>query len=220
MIKKIYYWFHKIISRPEERGEYSSGYWQDIVRRNALGLFDGGWKNVLEVGCGEGLFLTELASSRKDVYFCGVDNWKDILKKAEARINKKGIKNIELYEADAASLPFEDSYFDAVYCINVIFNLKSLDTVEKTIDEMARVCKIGGKIIFDIRNSANPFLYLKYRLAPLYDETVKNLPLVTYKEKDILPILDGSGLKISRKLYIGSLVKKIAPLIILEAVKR
>lgn len=220
MLKKLYYWFHRKTSKLEERGEYSSGLWQDKVRKEALKLCRDSRGRLLEVGCGEGLFLVELASVNKDMQIYGIDNWPEILKKADKRIKAKGIKNVRLSLAEAISLPFKDSYFDIVVCINVIFNLDSLGHVKEVLKEIARVCKKGGKIIFDFRNRKNPFLYFKYKLAPFYDQTVKDLPLKTYKLEEIRLLLENLGLKIKRQTTVGFPIKIVAPIIILELEKR
>jgi len=36
LIKEMYYWLHRRMSRPEERWEYSSGHLKDMVRAEAL----------------------------------------------------------------------------------------------------------------------------------------------------------------------------------------
>lgn len=220
MLHKIYYWFHRKSSKSEERGEYSSGYWQDKVRRDALKLCRDTKGKLLEVGCGEGLFLAELALVSKDIQIYGIDNWPEILKKADKRIKAKGIKNVRLSLAEAISLPFKDSYFDIVVCINVIFNLDSLGHVKKVLKEIARVCKKGGRIIFDFRNRKNPFLYFKYKLVPFYDRTVKDLPLKTYNLEDMRLLSENLGLKIKRQTAMGFPIKIVAPIIILELEKR
>lgn len=220
MLHKIYYWFHRKSSKSEERGEYSSGYWQDRVRRDALKLCRDTKGKLLEVGCGEGLFLTKLTLVSKDMEIYGIDNWPEILKKGDKRIKAKGIKNVRLSLADAISLPFKDSYFDTVVCINVIFNLESLNIVKKVLNEIARVCKKGGRIIFDFRNRKNPFLYFKYKLAPFYDQTIKNLPLKTYNLEDMRFLSESLGLKITNQIAIGFPIKSVAPIIILELERR
>lgn len=219
MLKEFYYWFHKTISRPQERGEYSSGYWQDMVRTNALKLCESLDGNILEVGCGEGLFLTRLALAHKDKQIYGIDNCEDILQKADRRLKEKNIENVKLSCADATSLPFEDSYFDTVVCINVILNLDSIDVVKKALREITRVCKKEGKVIFDFRNSKNPLLYLKYKLASYYDKTVENLPLKTYRLEEILSLVEELDFKTIRKINLGFPLKRPAPIIILELKK-
>lgn len=218
-IQRIYECIRRFSSNPEERGEYSAGHWQAQIRQEVLRMVHSDSESVLEVGCGEGLFLAQVASTYEKMQVFGVDNWKDILLKAERRIQEKHIGRVKLFQADAASLPFEDCYFDTVVCVNVIFNLKSNEVVNGVLKEMSRVCKNSGRIIFDFRNAWNPLVYLKYKLAPYYDPTVKNLPLKTFRLEQIRSFLNKAGLKITRQEHIGSMIKSLAPIIIIEAKK-
>jgi len=190
MLKKIYSWLHAKISVPQERGEYSSGLWQDVIRREVLSkCSDMGKARVVEIGCGEGLFLTKLAASNRGAQLWGVDNDGDRLKAAEAKTNQLGFGNVKFLLEDATKLSLKDGYFDKVVCINVLFNLPSVDHVIKALGEMNRICKTSGRIIFDFRNGSNPLLWLKYSLARFYDETVRFLPLKTYTLRQIESIL-------------------------------
>lgn len=220
MLKKLYHWFHRKTSKPEERGEYSSGHWQEMVRAEALELCRCDEGNVLEVGCGEGLFLAKLAQEKRDLDIYGVDIWKDILDKAKKRLQENNITNVKLSHMDASSLGFEDEFFDIVVCINVFFNLPSEEQFCASLGEIARVCKKGGKVIFDIRNSMNPFLWVKYKLAKYYDETVKDLPLKTYRLKKVTLTLKQHNFEIINKVYIGFPHSALAPVIIIEARKK
>lgn len=208
------------MSRPEERGEYSSGHWQEMVRAKALELCRRDEGNVLEVGCGEGLFLAKLAQEKRDLDIYGVDIWKDILDKAKKKFEENNITNVKLHHCDASSLIFENNFFDVVVCINVFFNLPSEGIFYKSLQEISRVCKSGGKIIFDIRNSMNPFLWVKYKLAKYYDETVKDLPLKTYRLKKVTLTLKQHNFEIINKIYIGFPHSLFAPIIIIEARKK
>lgn len=218
MLNKIYYWFHRLSSKPQERGEYSSGVWQDRIRRESLKLCRYSKGRIIEIGCGEGLFLNELALHNKDSQIYGIDNCKDRLDKASRNLRDKNIKNACLFKANALYLPFKNNYFDCVICINVIFNLESLTMVKNVLNEISRICKKDGRVILDFRNKENPFLYLKYKFAPLYDQTVRNLPLMTYRLEDMRLFLEEAGLKIVSQISIGFPIK-IAPVIILETQK-
>ena len=220
MIKKIYYWFHKKMSRPEERGEYSSGHWQDIVREKALGLSGHDEGNILEIGCGEGLLLTKLAQNKPDLNIYGVDIWEEILQKAKKRLQENNITNVKLSHMDASSLDFEGGFFDIVVCINVFYNLPSEELLSASLGEIARVCKKGGKAIFDIRNSMNPFLWVKYKLAKYYDETVKDFPLKTHRLNKVTSLLKQHNFEIINKVYIGFPRSVFAPIVIIEARKK
>ncbi len=219
MIKKVYYWLHKKMSRPEERGEYSSGRWQDMVRTKVVELAGNRGKDILEVGCGEGLFLCKISQKNPELKIFGLDNWGEIIFKADKRIQDNNLQNISLIQGDASSLPFKNESFDTVVCINVFFNLPSEEVFRAGFKEIARVCKSKGSLIFDIRNAANPLLYFKYKFAKYYDETVKNLPLRTYKLSKIKACLKENNFKPVNKINIGFPNNNFAPIMILEAEK-
>lgn len=221
MIKKIYVWLHKKTSKVEERGEPSAGVWHNRVRQEVIDLCQKSKGRLLEVGCGEGLFLANLALDNSQLDVFGVDNHMSDLLRTKRRGEKKESGNIRLVHGDAMNLPFGDGSFDRIVCVNTFFNMESIDAVRHALEQMARVCKKKGRITFDFRNSANPFVRLKYKLAPCYDPTIREqgLPLNTYSIKHIREILDGLNLKIVSKTCVGFPVKALAPIIIMEAEK-
>ncbi len=206
---------------PEERGQPSGGWWHNMVRQKVVSLtskYDG---RILEVGCGEGLFLLKIALLNRQAAIFGFDRDLDKLFCARSKFEEKKLHNIRLCYSDATCIPFKDGYFDTVVCINTFLNMDSIDSVEQVLREMARVCKRDGKVIFDFRNSRNPFLNLKYALAPYYDATIKSnkLPLKTYSPARIRGILNDINLRIVNKTYMGSFIRIISPIIIIEARK-
>ncbi len=219
MIEKVYYWLHQRTSRLDEQGEYSSGYWQDMIRQNAKEMCREHKGRLLDVGCGEGLFLARAVQEFPDMEFWGVDEWSGILARAEKRV--KPLKpGVTFMEADASSLPFDDNYFDTVVCVNVFFNMESIDKVRQSLREIARVCKPGGSVIFDFRNSLNPLLVMKYKFAAYYDETVKDLPLNSYSPGSIRTILNALGFGIVQERPLSFPIKLLAPIFMIEAVKK
>jgi ubiquinone/menaquinone biosynthesis C-methylase UbiE len=202
------------VSRPEERGEYSAGYWQGRVRREALALCRDAKGRLLEVGCGEGLFLAQVSEGNRGIEIFGIDNDEARLMAAANRL-----RNANLSVQDAGNLSFEDDYFDTVVCINVLFNMGSMEEVRRTLGEMRRVCKKDGSIIFDFRNSENPLSSVKYRLAKYYDDTIRNLPLRTYSTRDIEGILRDLGMAIADRKNISSIFPFPAAVIVVKANK-
>jgi ubiquinone/menaquinone biosynthesis C-methylase UbiE len=220
MLKKIYYWLHDRLSKPEERGEVSAGRWQSAVRTGGSALLDGAVAGtILEVGCGEGLLLKELAKAHPAASLFGVDIRADQLSRARDRMGPADIARVRLLEADATKLPFEDGYFDAVVCINVLLNLPSEAIADKVLCEIARVSKKGAGFIFDIRNKANPIVRLKYRLVKYYDETVDSDHLRTYSVCEIRKKLDALGFSIEKTVSIGFPKGSFAPIIMIRAKK-
>jgi ubiquinone/menaquinone biosynthesis C-methylase UbiE len=216
MIFGLYYRLHRFLSRRDERGEYSSGVWQDKIRSQTLPLCLSGGDRILEVGCGEGLFLGQLAQADPRFKLWGVDNSVERIEQARKRLAGKDAR---LSAQDATQLSFGNESFDTVVCVNVFFNMPSIEAVNKTLAEMRRVCKTGGTIIFDFRNARNFLLAIKYRLAPFYDKTVKDLPLKTYHARQFQAMLDPIRVKMIQQIAIGFPVKAMAPIILIKAQK-
>ncbi len=219
MFTKIYYWFHSLTSDSKERGEYSSGHWQAMIRRQALNSSKGIEGNVLEVGCGEGLFLVRLAREKPKLNIYGIDNNISRLSEAESKIKKNEINNVNLSCQQAEKMSFSDEYFDAVFCINVFFNMNSLEDVKKALREVSRVLKPSGKFIFDFRNKRNLLLKIKYSLAKFYDPTVKNLALKTYTIEEINEALMQAKFKSNKLIPLGFPKNNLAPIFVVSAQK-
>ena len=222
MLRNFYYWFHREISKkPEERDEPSGGWWHNRVRREAVNLCQKCKGSLLEVGCGEGLFITRLAVLNPQLEITGIDSNRKKLLNTEKRCEEKQLKNVMLIYGNAVNLPFEDEQFETIVCINTFFNMESIDIANDVLTQMVRVCRRKGRVIFDFRNSLNPFLRLKYKLAPYYDPTVKEdrLPLNTYNPKHIETILRELNLAVVNKVFIGFPKNVLSPIIIIDAKK-
>ncbi len=219
IFEKIYYFLRDLSSQPQERGERSAGFLQDKIRRAALAICAKSSGRLLEVGCGEGLFLSQLAKLNPKLEISGVDSWPEILARARERFGKDKVTQIRLFEAKAGLLPFEDNYFDAVVFINVLICIGSQEDVKAAIKEMRRVAKPAAKLVIEFRNSRNALLKLKYRFAKFYDATTRDHPLKTYDEDDVVGLLRENGFDVERIQYIGFFIKKLAPVIIIEAQK-
>ena len=104
---------------------------------------------ILEVGIGTGLSLPYYSS---DVRLCGVDISEPMLRKAEQRVAELGLSNVELLAVmDAEQLDFPGDSFDVVVAQYVI---TTVPNPEATLDEFARVLKLGGEIVLVSRVGA------------------------------------------------------------------
>ncbi len=97
-------------------------------------------ERVLEVGVGTGI---NLSLYPKDAAITGIDYTASMLEKARERAAR--MQNTRLLQMDAADLKFADNSFDIVYAPYLISVVP--DPV-KVAQEMRRVCRPGGRIIF------------------------------------------------------------------------
>lgn len=97
---------------------------------------------LLEVGVGTGI---NAVMYPKSIDVTGIDFSASMLEKARDRVLRKGMTNIRLLQMDAQDLKFDDDTFDIVYAPYLISVVP--DPV-KVAQEMRRVCKPGGRIIF------------------------------------------------------------------------
>jgi demethylmenaquinone methyltransferase / 2-methoxy-6-polyprenyl-1,4-benzoquinol methylase len=126
--------------------------------REALGLSAG--ERVLDVAAGTGVSTEELATH---AYAVGVD-----LSLGMLRAGYPKRPHIPLLAGDAGVLPFRDATFDAV---TISFGLRNVVDVEGALRELARVTKVGGRLV--ICEFSSPTLpafrtvYLSYLMRAL-----------------------------------------------------
>ena len=109
-----------------------SGYYAPIAEKVCDLIAPAAPHTVLDAGCGEGYYLTQLQTRLPDAEFAGIDISKDAVRFAAVR-NKRAL----WFTGTAAALPFPDAQFD---CILSMFAL----TVEQ---EFARVLKPAGRYL-------------------------------------------------------------------------
>lgn len=100
-------------------------------------------EKVLDVGCGPGFLLAEMAEEVGVLgKVVGVDISADMLALAHARCASTA--TIEIKEANALALPFEEKFFDAVISTQVYEYVRDM---RGALAEAARVLRGGGRLL-------------------------------------------------------------------------
>jgi demethylmenaquinone methyltransferase/2-methoxy-6-polyprenyl-1,4-benzoquinol methylase len=99
---------------------------------------------VLDVASGTAAVAIELACTAPERTVVAVDQSTDMLAAGRARVERAGLGDrIELREARAESLPFDDAEFDA---LTFTYLLRYVDDPGATLRELARVVRPGGVV--------------------------------------------------------------------------
>ncbi len=97
---------------------------------------------VIDLGTGTGRILELLAGSSAVAW--GIDQSRDMLNVARANLEKVGLKNAQVRQADIYALPFADASADLISIHQV---LHYLDDPQRALLEARRILKAGGKMI-------------------------------------------------------------------------
>jgi ubiquinone/menaquinone biosynthesis C-methylase UbiE len=116
-----------------------SGGWARILEAFAGFVDAQPGQRVLDVGCGPGALVRLLA--RRGCRAVGVDADPSMVARAEELA--AGLPGAEFRPGSVLALPFEAGTFDVVTATNVIFLLPEPVAGLK---EMARVCRVGGRV--------------------------------------------------------------------------
>ena len=155
--------------------ERSMGRWS---RRLAPGFlaFAGLGESVLDVGCGPGSLLEELAASNGPRRIVGIDASPLYAAAARERLRDR---RVVVLAADACALPFPDASFDAALSQLV---LQFVPDPDGALAEMARVVRPGGTVAAAVWNSEGgmPHQRMFWDTAALVDPAAAKLRARTF----------------------------------------
>ncbi|HMG55733.1 MAG TPA: class I SAM-dependent methyltransferase, partial [Kofleriaceae bacterium] len=113
---------------------------------DAMGLTPGA--QVLDVGCGYGRHAMELAA--RGFHIVGLDLSTPLLVRGGEEAHRRGL-TINFVRGDMRELDF-DSQFDGAYCLFSTFGYFDDETNKKTVSNIARALRPGGRMLIEILN--------------------------------------------------------------------
>jgi ubiquinone/menaquinone biosynthesis C-methylase UbiE len=128
-----------------------------LEARRALALKREG--EAVDLGCGPGDLVLELARLAPGLHITGVDLAPEMLVQAGARAEESGLGDrVAFRPGDAQEIPFPDGSLDLVIST---FSLHHWSAPVAVLDEIARVLRPGGALlVFDLRRDLAAPLYL------------------------------------------------------------
>ena len=114
---------------------------------------------VVEIGFGSGNLLKELRLRGNDVY--GTDVGEDIIERAK----RAGLENVFLVDSSEQEMPFENDFFDAVYCYEVFEHLAN---PYRLFSEIRRILKPNHKLYFSVPTQEHTMGYGPNRHSFVY----------------------------------------------------
>jgi SAM-dependent methyltransferase len=113
---------------------------------DAMGLTPGA--QVLDVGCGYGRHAMELAA--RGFHVVGLDMSTPLLVRGGEEAHRRGL-TINFVRGDMRELDFE-AQFNGAYCLFSTFGYFDDETNKKTVSNIARALKPGGRVLIEILN--------------------------------------------------------------------
>jgi SAM-dependent methyltransferase len=154
---------------------------------------------ILDVGCGTGVLAARLAQDGYDAF--GVDPSAGMLE-----ILRSEHPEVKAQVASGTELPFEDGAFDLVLTVAVLHHIADRDDVRRTLTEMVRVARPGGRILVWDHNPRNP--YWGPLMARVPQDTGEERLV---GEEEILDGLRHAGARILRSEQLGFVPDFVPP---------
>lgn len=130
-------------------------------------------KSILSVGCGTGGFA--IIANERGAIVDGTDPDERAIAIAQQKAKNHGLDPQRFKVGIAERLPYPDHAFDLVHCFTVLEHVQS---VEKTLQEMLRVCKNNGLLYINSPNYLHAYEgHYKLFFPPLLPKSLGRLYL-------------------------------------------
>jgi len=139
-------------------------------------------QNVLEVGAGTGRFTLPALKKADSIVATDINN--SLLEKLMEKIRESQYEaHCQIKFEDMFNLSFDDNTFDLVYSIHVIPRLMNFEDQTSALNEITRVIKPKGKLLFNYRNKNSLYGKLHKDFAPTSHEIEGVLSECGFKTK-------------------------------------
>ena len=136
--------------------------------------------DVADIACGEGYLSVESARWARRVV--GIDRSADVLKRAKALAERRGVENITWKRGDMEKLPLQDGAVDVALLSQALHHAVN---PSRAVAEAARILRPGGRVlVLDLREHDQE--WVRDRVGDRW---------LGFKDEDLERFLTGAGLK-------------------------
>jgi ubiquinone/menaquinone biosynthesis C-methylase UbiE len=178
-------------------------FWHNRRFKNVIQLTSAVKGEVLDIGCADGTFTILIAKQSRAKRTIGIDILADSIKYASSRFRKN--KNLEFRVADGTCLPFPDSHFEAVFCLEM---LEHVLYPGKVLEEAKRVLKPGGYLVALVPTDSAFFRIIWWFVIHTWGKHWQGTHIQSFsKENSLAKVVEGHGFIIEkeRKFLLGML---------------
>ncbi len=101
--------------------------------------------NVLDIGCGLGFPLIELAQRMgNSCRLTGIDPWEKALERVRLKVKHLKITNVSVVDAKAEKMPFEEGHFNLIVSNN---GLNNVENIKSALQECSRVAAHNAQLV-------------------------------------------------------------------------
>jgi SAM-dependent methyltransferase len=114
-----------------------------IRLRRVLPATDGSYRDILDAGCGPGVFSYELAKRHPEAKVTGVELEEDLVARNNEVARLAGIKNVVFQQGDVTKLDFDEAF-------DLVLSVDNFEHVEDDIGAMRtllRALRPGGRLV-------------------------------------------------------------------------
>lgn len=156
-----------------------------------------GCKRVLDLGCGSGQLLCQVAEINPEIHFTGVDLSEEMLKRAKIRAESMNLSNVEFIKQDFTEVQgLQDKRIDGIMCVYALHHLNDLQSLKKFFKAVNSLVNQDTSIfIFDfcrLHSEKSIDFFVEYRGGerPLSREDFRNSLKAAFSLNEFKMLLD------------------------------
>lgn len=172
-----------------------------IRLRRVLPATDGVYRDILDAGCGSGVFSLELAKRHPEARVVGIELDPGLVARANEMAQRAGITNVEFRQGDVTRLDFEAG-FDLVVSVD---NLEHVEDDVTAMRTLLRALRPGGRLVNHVPGYERRWFVLGRRLN--FDVPGHVRP--GYRTEELVGKLTAAGFAIDRHQYTYGVIETL-----------